>query len=282
MQNIDTKQAEELLRKYYKKCYDDVADSDFYRLFADEKLQHSFQVIGAGNYIMRHEKVFQTDRPDFLRSAKLAYLFHDTGRFKEIECKCKEEPSPQKHNHAMYSYEILKAIPEYDKVEILLPIKYHSGMIEKLYEGDDFKSLKDKQTQEDVKHISFLVRDADKIANYYLMKTSEAKSDKVFNDLFLAKCQFGGVSDAILRDFLAQKVTNNADIRTGEDWMLSYLSWTFDLNYKASFDFCTKTGCFKNLLEIFNKYTSDKGLQKQVEATLYDYINNRYQQFKGE
>ena len=282
MPNINTKPAENLLREYYQRCYDKVGNSDFYRLYADEKLRHSFQVIGAGNYIMRHEKVFQDGSADFKHNAKLAYLFHDIGRFKEIEELCAEEHSPKKHDHALYSYEILKDIPAYAKAEILLPIKYHSCMIEKLYESADYQSIKAKPTQENIKHIIFLVRDADKIANFYLMKTSESKSDKIFYDLFLARCKFGGVSELILEDFLSQKVTNKAHIRTAEDWILSYMSWTFDLNYKASFDFCNKNGCFKNLIEIFNKYISDKVLQKQVAATLSEYINKRYQQFKGE
>lgn len=282
MQHIDTTQAEELLRQYYQACYAKVSGSDYYRLFADEKLKHSFQVIGAGNYIMRHEKVFQTSRADFLRCAKLAYLFHDIGRFTEIERRCAEEPHPQKHKHAIYSYDILRRYPEYNRPGILLPVKYHSCMIDELYKAPEFLALSDSQLRRDVEEITFLVRDADKIANLYLMKTSAAKSDKVFSDLFLDHKGFSGVSPQILQAFMSGQVAPLGSISTADDWLVSYMSWTYDLNYKASFDFCRRTGCFANLQEVFNKHTTDTSLQEQIGATLQGYIRNRYQHFKGE
>lgn len=282
MTKIDTTKAENLLRDYYLQCRGKVHDSDFYSLFADEKMTHSLQVIGAGNYIMRHEPYFQTDRADLQRCAKLAYLFHDIGRFTEIERRYEEEPTPQRHKHAIYSCDILQRYPEYTRAEILLPIKYHSCMIEELYNAPEFLSIGDSQLKQDILHITYLVRDADKIANLYLMKTSEAQSDKVFNDLFLERKPFGDVSPAILEAFFAHKVAPLAEVVTANDWIVCYMSWIFDLNYKSSFDFCDKTGCFDNLLSIFNKHTPDTTLQQQVSQTLFDYIHNRYQQFKGE
>ena len=133
---IDTKKEENILNDYYKKCLKKVEKNEFLVMYAQEKLKHSYQVVGAGNYIMRHEDIFAKNKDkDFLRSAKLAYLFHDIGRFEEIE---KHFANPnQKHDHSILSYEILKTLPEYAKPEILLPIKHHGHMIEDLYKDED-------------------------------------------------------------------------------------------------------------------------------------------------
>ena len=81
---INTHIEEQILRQEYRRCLEYVKDSHFHTLYANEKIEHSFQVIGAGNYIMKHEKYYQGRDETFLRLAKLAYLFHDIGRFREI------------------------------------------------------------------------------------------------------------------------------------------------------------------------------------------------------
>ncbi|MDO5386047.1 MAG: HD domain-containing protein [Pseudomonadota bacterium] len=282
MADIDTSKDEELLKKHYRRCYAKVSGSDFYKLYADEKIRHSFQVVGAGNYIMRREQAFSGREGRFLLSAKLAYLFHDIGRFMEIERLYDEEPHPRRHDHSLYSYEILKSIPEYARPEILLPVKHHGHMIEDLYNDAEFTAITDEKLKNDILKIAFLVRDADKIANFYLMKTAQKASDNVFEHLFLSKTAPGGLTPVMAEDFLAGRMPKRSDIKTSEDWILSYISWIYDLNYKASFDFCRLTGCFDNLLSTLDKYNRDKGLQQRISETISNYIKRRYQQFKEE
>lgn len=280
MADIDTSKDEELLREHYRCCYAKVSDSDFFKLYADEKIRHSFQVIGTGNYIMRHEKVFAGREERFLLSAKLAYLFHDIGRFREIELLYDECPHPGRHDHSLYSYEIMKGFPEYARPEILLPVKHHGHMIEKLYEDTDFIEISDENLKNDILKIAFLVRDADKIANFYLMKDSQATGDKVFEHLFLANIKKGDISPKVAADFLSGKMPLLSEIKTAGDRILNYIAWLYDLNYEVSFDFCRRTGCFEDLLRTLDKYNENKDLQKQISETTLEYITHRYQQFR--
>lgn len=275
------KQNEALLLKYYKRCKDKVRDNQYLSLYADEKLTHSFQVVGAGNYIMRHEDVFKKRADErYLRSAKLAYLFHDIGRFVEIEHLYDEYPDFKKHDHSQYSYEILKGILDYAQAEILLPVKHHGHMIKSLYEDEDYQKIKDVQQKQNVEHIAFLVRDADKIANFYLMKNSQKQENDIFEHLFMNKAPEGELSEKMVHDFLSLKMPGRGDIRCKGDWMLNYLSWIYDLNYQASFDFCRKTGVFTAMFRILDKYNKNKDLQKEIEQTIVEYINHRNQQFE--
>ena len=51
------KKAKNLLWEEYRKNYPVVKDSPYYAEYADEKIRHSLQVLGAGNYIVRHEQI---------------------------------------------------------------------------------------------------------------------------------------------------------------------------------------------------------------------------------
>lgn len=52
------KNALNLLYSEYERCLSIVMSSDFHVRYAEEKIHHSLQVLGAGNYIIKHEKWF--------------------------------------------------------------------------------------------------------------------------------------------------------------------------------------------------------------------------------
>lgn len=271
----------QVLYTYYEHCLAKVKDDNFLKLYAEEKIHHSLQVIGAGNYIMKHEADFQNRDARFLRNARLAYLFHDIGRFQEIERMYVNNPPHQRYDHGVFGYEILQLIREYNQPEIILPIKHHGHIIEALYSDPEFDAIDDKNCKSDIEKIIFLTRDADKIANFHLMKNSYYRKGEIFYQLFLEGFSIGAISPNPSSDFLEGQLVALGDIKSAGDKILSYISWLYDLNYQSSFDFCHKTGCFKALLDILNNYNPDKKLQAKIETTINDYIAYRYQQFKG-
>ena len=72
-----------LLDEYYGNR-EIVAVSPHYAAYADEKYRHSLQVLGAGNFIIRHEPWFAGRGEEFVDLAKTAVLLHDIARFDEI------------------------------------------------------------------------------------------------------------------------------------------------------------------------------------------------------
>lgn len=259
---IDTKKEENILNDYYKRCLKTIKNNEFLVMYAQEKLKHSYQVVGAGNFIMQHEDIFtQNKDKEFLRSAKLAYLFHDIGRFAEIEKYFQEQ---KRYDHSLLSYEILKSFPEYAIPEILLPIKHHGHMIEDLYKDEDYQSLTNKGAKEKVNQIAFLVRDADKIANFYLLKNIWVRKAPELSLFFYDKPIIRPKQKAIDQYLRGEMVDRGQETSKGEA-LLNYLSWIYDLNYVASFEFCHKTGVFNILNQIIETYIPDKEDQTKIK-----------------
>lgn len=271
MMIINTKVDEALLLSYYQHCLNEISGDSFLESHALEKKVHSWQVVGAGNYIMKHESAFQSDDDDFLRCAKLAYLFHDIGRFREIELRF-QRPS-EKQDHSLLSFEILKSYPQYSRPEILLPVKHHGHMIEALYDDEEYKALAGSSLQDKVKKIAFLVRDADKIANFYLLYRALKNQNKDILRLFFYDLPPISPTEKALSQYLSSQMVslNHAN---SADTLLNYFSWIYDLNYKSSFDFCSKNGTFKGMKSLVSLYISDDIIAQKVEKQFLSSISS--------
>ncbi len=267
------------LIEYYRICRQKVAGNKYLELFADEKIRHSFQVVGCGNYIMRHEEVFHRQPPEFIKYGYETCLLHDIGRFREIELK-NEHGLNHSCDHSQLSYEILSEYPQFAVPEILLPVKHHGHMIEELYRDADYLRLP-PLLQEDVEHLAFLVRDADKIANLYLMKNVSRKSPEILHHLFLYHSEDKRLTPEILESFLSGRLSDRTKLKTASDWLLNYLAWFYDINYLASFDFCSKTGCLRNLLNLLSEYIDSPADYQKIENCILHFITRKYQQKKG-
>lgn len=276
---IKIKQEEKILYQHFQKCLETVSDLEYYRIFADEKYVHSMQVAGVGNYLLKHEFAFKKRTPQQLKNAKLSYFFHDIGRFEEITrmyFEKKNNSLPQKHDHGVLGYDILKLITPYNIDEIILPVKHHGHMIEDFYEDAEYQKIDDKNKQEEIKHNIFLARDADKIANFYLLK--KMYHNEHYRHLFLGDIPDTNISQASLDDILNLRIVAKKNIQSISDKILSYISWIFDLNYKYSFYYCKKLKLIEFFLDILNQHNQDKLLQEKIEEIINTYVNNQYQQ----
>ena len=68
---IDTHKDEALLLSYFQHCLNEVSSDSFLVGYAQEKKVHSLQVVGAGNYIMKHESIFQSEDEDIFLAGAL-------------------------------------------------------------------------------------------------------------------------------------------------------------------------------------------------------------------
>ena len=143
-----------------------ILSNSFYTAYVEEKWRHSWQVAGAGNLILKNEPYFQGREAAFLEIAKTAVLLHDVFRFREARLKAEEN---KEVDHGVCGAAFLKTLPDFNNILITLPIKHHGHMIEVLYEDEEYQALPEGQLKDDVRHIAFLVRDADKIANWQIL-----------------------------------------------------------------------------------------------------------------
>ena len=263
------KQAKDLLAKEYKLRRAENAKG--FRLeVMDEKIRHSYQVLGVGNFLLKHEPYFANfseEEKDYFRAT---VLLHDVGRFYEI-LKIGEG---ERIDHGVHGAEMLYKIPEFSAPDVVLPVRHHGHLIEALYEDEEYQALSDEM-KDRVKHITFLVRDADKLANFYLLVSLfEEMSPLFFVESAFKNPHNKYLTDVAKGDFLAHRTVLVNHITNFAEKALGYLSWVYDLNYDASFVYMDKLSIVSRLEKLFERYI-DKNEAKIMYAELDKYIRQR-------
>lgn len=241
--------AKEMLHDEYQKR-SVLISGDYQRDFMLEKIKHSYQVLGVGNFLLKHEKCFadlSCERRDYLQAV---VLLHDIGRFFEIL----EIGQGRSVDHGVYGAQLLGERDLFKAPDCVLPIRHHGHLIDSLYEDSDFKVLP-KQTQKSVEEISFLVRDADKLANFYLL----ARAFREVENVFFAKHCFRQpyskeICDDAWKNFRNYQCVNRKDVHNFAEQALFFLAWIFDLRYQYSFVFLEKLNILERLMGHFSKF----------------------------
>jgi len=262
-----------LLQQQYKQCREIVKKDDFFRDYADEKWRHSLQVAGAGNYILNDIEWLKNKNKKFIRMVKSAILLHDVCRFTEIVYKFK---GIHDYDHGVGASELLKNMPQFCDIRIWLPIKHHGHIIEKLYEDEVYQQIEDANLQNEVEKICFIVRDADKIANLYMMV-----NEHYTLPLFLGKDDYvpevdGKISEIVRRTAFSGTTTLRTPDSTLADRITGLLTWFTDINYQCSIDYCQKLKVVPPILEMLDKYC----VEDDFKAQFKDYICNFIQKHK--
>ena len=245
--------AKELLYEEYHKNFEIVKESPYHRCYVDEKIRHSLQVSGAGNGILKHEGYFQNRSEEFIDIAKTAILLHDIFRFNEVRILYE---TGNRIDHGAMGAEFLKQFPEFNNVLITLPIKHHGHMIEALYEDEEYQSITDDKLKQDVLHIAFAVRDADKIANWQIVTHEFDFVKKVWLPFPEDDSEKQGMlPPESWAYFSKQEVIPHGAVKTktnaGE--LLSTLCWLFDMNYRYSVYYCNRLNLFTRFFRLLEQ-----------------------------
>ena len=268
--------AKELLYSEYQKNFEIVKDSPYHKRYVDEKIRHSLQVSGAGNGILKHETYFQNRAPEFVDIAKTSILLHDIFRFSEVRILYE---TGNKVDHGVLGADFLKKLPDFNSVLITLPIKHHGHMIECMYEDAEYQNIKDEQLKEDIKHIAFAVRDADKIANWQII----VNEFDFVKTVWLPHPEDSSETQSTIPPeaweyFTRQEVIPHSIIKThtnaGE--MISTLCWLFDINYRYSVFYCNKLNLFAKFLHLFERINLKAEKVSDIQKIVYDYCKKKF------
>lgn len=263
--------AKAVIKSEYDKSYVGSKDKRLIALF-NEKIHHSYQVLGAGKYLLKHEAYFSgcsAEETDFLQAV---VLLHDVARFYEFSALEKGI----KIDHGVCGSEMLKKIPEFNKIEAVLAVKHHGHLIERLYEDEEYSALS-PETQQRVQKVTFLVRDADKIANFYLLVSQfDEMSVLFFSERSYATPFEKKVCVAADEDFNNHITVNMKNITNFAERAIGFLSWIFDLNYKTSFIFLDKLNLVERMCDCFSNYLYAEDLAK-YRAEMQKYVKQKLQ-----
>ncbi len=260
--------AKKLLMQEYQTNYEIVKQSNYHRAYVNEKIKHSMQVSGAGNGIIANEPYFKDKSDDFIDIARTAILLHDIYRFQEVRILFE---TGQKIDHGLKGAEFLEKTKDFNDIRITLPVKHHGHMIEEMYQDESYQKLS-PSLQEEVKHIAFAVRDADKIANWYLLALSWYDMRKVWlpsPDNFSSD---QAKIDTTLWDyFINDKISPNKLRKTNGDTTVSILCWLFDINYDYSIKYSKKLRILEKWCHILEKLNIDSEKIEIIKQTMQKY-----------
>ena len=256
-----------ILNNEYKEKYA-LGHLDYQKDFMNEKIKHSYQVLGAGNVILKHEKCFAELNENMHSYYQAIVLLHDVARFTEIL----EREKNNFIDHGVVGALMLQQKEFFIDNADGLAIKHHGHLIEELYADDLYKSLSEEK-KEQVRKLAFLVRDADKIANYYLLVSNFEQIKRLFFVPDRYKNPFCKVpSEKVLADFLACKSINKADMESFADFTLMLLAWIFDLNYKYSFAMLKKWEILERFIPYLQSFWNE-GDDKVYYSILKKFID---------
>ncbi|MFI3241547.1 MAG: HD domain-containing protein [Alphaproteobacteria bacterium] len=269
-----------LLHDTYQKTLDIVKSDDDCKAYAYEKIRHSLQVVGAGNYIFKHEVSFQNKPQDFVKCAKTAYILHDIGRFREIEEIYYKSTGDNEYNlnkspvdHGTLGAMILAEMPEYNDPRIILPVRHHGHLIEEFYQDEDYLAIKDEDLKNDIKQILFLAMDADKIANFYMLKQEFDNHIKAWLPATDKEFIYGPINPIAIDCFKERVLYPRSEIKSNSDDLVATISWMFDINHQTSIDFCKRHNLVEAIMKIVARYNNQSDVQEELTSLVKQYLN---------
>lgn len=219
----------------------------------ERKIHHTFRVCKNICAICKSLKL--TDNES--KIAEAIALLHDVGRFEQYIQYETLVDSVKDHAElgvlALKSRGILNQLSDKERNIILKSIKYHN------------KYQLPAEEDETVLFYSKLIRDADKMDNYFIhVKYFEKKSDyhkpilKIYPDT-------GEYSKEVVQAVLSNKCPEDCYIRTYSDLKLTYVGWIFDINFNYAIEYIASNSYINRLL---NSLPNAMEIQK-----IYSHVN---------
>ena len=241
-------------KHYYQQAVRQVPADSFYLQAINHKFRHSVEVLHNGRLLLNESLELKNQSAEFKHLAELALLFHDVGRFNEAVIQYQAPAGAFHYDHGLMGYELLKTNPKYQDMRILFAIRYHGKLIEEAWESPLWQELKDTPQSEDIKKILYLVRDADKLANFYRIKINDILRKDLFYQQLSEKALHTGLATEVKQQYLQKKPISTSDIYSFADRILLVLAMYFDFNYKLSKELFMKKGYDTYLLDLLAQY----------------------------
>lgn len=207
---------EEKFKKYLKDNY------DFRKPKIKFKYEHTFRVVKLSEQIARDLKLDEED----VYIAKLVALFHDIGRFKQIE----DYDSYSDHNtmdHGKYGVDLL--FEENLIREFLDEIIYDNILKEAIYNHNKYDIESKRLLEQELLHTK-LIRDADKTDTFFLLST-EKISDIV--SYKIEEIEESLISEKVYEDFMNEQTILYTDVKTGSDALMNRFAYIFGYYYTS-------------------------------------------------
>ena len=198
-----------------------------------------------------------------VKLAELIGLFHDIGRFKQVELYNTFNDKIS-INHAELSSKVLfdeNLIAKFNVDE-----KYKN--IIKLAILNHNKNKIDENLNSDEMLFAKIIRDADKLDIYYTICEYDFPSIFWYDDF---NC--GPISDIIMNNFINNHFVNYGDIKSNSDQILIFYAYIFDFNFDFSLMFLKEKKYLDRFTDrVYSNFSND--IVKEQFKHVLDFSNN--------
>jgi putative nucleotidyltransferase with HDIG domain len=253
---IDIEKAKETFNNYTSN-YDNENEN------IKRKILHTNRVVDCCKYIA--EKLGLNENE--IRLAMLIGLLHDIGRFEQL--KLYNTYSDHKSiDHAKLGVNILfdsNLIKEFVDED-----KYNKIILKAVLNHNKIDFLKEDMNEEELMFCN-IIRDADKLDNMYI-----ATKDNFMDILKVEDVNNEIITDKIFDYILNHKLVILKDVVTNIDFLMVYLGYIFDLNYKCSYEFIKKSNYIDEIINRVNSRMADTNEKLlKIKTVLKNYVNDK-------
>lgn len=232
----------------------------------DLKVKHTYQVVENAKYLANKLNLNEEDEA----LAELIALLHDIGRFEEL--KVTKEFDNSKFDHASYG---VKMLFEDGMIRRFVEDEKYDNIIEKAIGSHSLKELGSNLTERELLHAK-IIRDADKLDNYRVK--IEEKVETIFPGKMKEKDE---LENSTISEKVYESVKNNScvdvnDRKTILDFWVCVLAFTFDLNFKESYELIKQEDYINRLIDRFNYNNPDSfNKMEDIRRILINYVNTK-------
>ena len=222
----------------------------------DIKREHSIRVAEVSRWLSGKLKLEEEDE----QVAYLAGLYHDIGRFSQL-VEFNTFLDSESVDHAERSVQVLKdndALKEMD--EDLQELVYSAVQHHNKFE------LPKKLSEQEMLH-GKLLRDADKLDIFKVLTDYYSVRNQKPNHTLTWELPKGTlVSPAVAKEILAGKLVSKKEVKSEIDVKIMQLSWVYDLNFRASFDYLIENRFLEKIYNTLSKNDVNIEIYRKVKV----------------
>lgn len=205
------------------------------------KVTHTYQVVNNAKVLVNKLNLSDEDK----QLAELIALLHDIGRFEEISVLKKFDSV--KFNHAEYG---VKMLFEDGLIRNFITDDSYDDIIREAIFNHNLLDIKDVRDERTLLHVK-IIRDADKLDNYRVKK--DEKIEAIFPGIVKSLEEFldSTISDKVYDTVMKCECVNIKDRTTLLDYWVCVLAFTFDLNFKESYEIVKENNYVNILIDRF-------------------------------
>lgn len=228
------------------------------------KIDHTYNVLANAEAIVKTETNDQT----LSLAASLAALYHDIGRFRQLE-QYKTFNDRESENHAKLGARILRQTGLIDDLGPELRRLVMAGV------GLHNVAALPKNIPDDLGFVCGVVRDSDKLDILRNMVEHLENPNEVNEILTLgAPAHPTNYTQKIFDDISSGRTCSYADIHWANDFKLVMAAWVFDMNSRTSSRLLRKTGLIKRIFRTLPDNEIFRALRERVLRQLDDNCSN--------